>query len=371
MKDERIITLAKNIINYSCEIKKGEKVLIDSIGGETMLTKALICEVYKAGGIPFVNHENPEVLRVLLSGSNKDQLAKMAEYETLRMKDMDAYIGLRASLNSSEMGDVSSDKMKDYMDILIKPVHYEIRVKKTKWVVMRYPNHSMAQLAGVSTDRFEDFYFNVCNLDYRKMSKEMDALVSIMNKTDRVRIKGENTDISFSIKNLPAVKCDGHRNIPDGEVYSAPVKESVNGRISYNVPSVYQGITYENISLLFKDGKIVEADANHKDRINKVFDTDEGARFVGEFSFGLNPYIEKPMKDILFDEKISGSIHFTPGSCYDECNNGNKSSIHWDLVLVQRPEFGGGEIYFDDVLIRKDGLFVIDSLKGLNPENLK
>jgi aminopeptidase len=371
MIDSRIEKLAYNLINYSCKLGVGENVLIDSIGGETQLTKALIKEAYKAGGIPFVNNETPETLRVLLTEATKEQLEKMAQYESKRMNDMDAYIGLRASLNSSEMGDIPAEKMKAYMEYYVKPVHYEIRVNKTKWVVLRYPNHSMAQAAGMSTDRFEELYFNVCNLDYEKMSVEMNNLVDLMNATNKVRITGKDTDLSFSIKDLPGIKCDGHRNIPDGEVYSAPVKESVNGKISYNVPSIYQGVTFENIVLEFKDGKIVDAKANDTERINKIFDTDEGARFVGEFSIGLNPYIENPMKDILFDEKIKGSIHFTPGNCYDECNNGNKSSVHWDLVLIQRPEYGGGEIYFDNVLIRKDGIFVLDSLIGLNPEALK
>ncbi|OPZ92875.1 MAG: Aminopeptidase T [Firmicutes bacterium ADurb.Bin419] len=228
----------------------------------------------------------------------------------------------------------------------------------------------MAQLANMSTEDFEDFYFKVCNLDYSKMSKAMDNLVKVMENTDKVRLVAKDTDLTFSIKGLPAIKCDGKLNIPDGEVFTAPVKNSVNGFITYNTPAVYQGVTYENIRLEFKDGKIIKATANDTERINQIFDTDEGARFVGEFAIGVNPFIETPMKDTLFDEKIKGSIHFTPGSCYDECNNGNNSAVHWDLVLIQRPEYGGGEMWFDDVLIRKDGLFVIDELKCLNPENL-
>ena len=223
----------------------------------------------------------------------------------------------------------------------------------------------------MSTDAFEDYYFNVCNLDYSKMSKAMDKLVDLMNKTDKVRLTAKDTDLTFSIKDIPAIKCAGEMNIPDGEVYTAPVKDSINGTITYNTPSLKDGFTYENIKLTFKDGKIIEATANDTEKINKIFDMDEGARYVGEFAIGVNPYILNPMKDTLFDEKIAGSIHFTPGCCYDDAYNGNQSALHWDLVLIQRPEYGGGEIYFDDVLIRKDGLFVIDELKCLNPENLK
>lgn len=261
--------------------------------------------------------------------------------------------------------------MKMYNALYSHPVHSEQRVKHTKWVVLRYPNASMAQLANTSTEAFEDFYFDVCNLDYAKMDKAQDALADLMNRTDKVRITGPGTDLSFSIKNIGAVKCSGQKNIPDGEVYSAPVRDSVNGTISYNAATLYNGITFENIKFTFKDGKIVEATSNDTKRLNEILDSDEGARHIGEFAIGFNPYILHPMKDILFDEKIAGSLHFTPGQAYEETDNGNRSSIHWDLVLIQRPDYGGGEIYFDDVLIRKDGIFVVPELECLNPDQLK
>lgn len=371
MTDPRIEKLAHTLVNYSCRVKPGERVLIESIGFEVPLVKELIREVYKAGGLPFVTVKNDEFRRLLVNECSEEQLNLMASFELARMKEMQAYIGLRAGENASEMGDVPSDKMALYNKLFSKPVHSEQRVEHTKWVVLRYPNHSMAQLADMSTEAFEDFYFNVCNLDYSKMSRAMDSLVSFMEKTDRVRITGKGTDLSFSIKGMPAIKCEGLRNIPDGEVFSAPLKDSVNGHITYNTPAKYQGFTYEDIRLDFKDGKIIKATANDTEKINKVFDTDEGSRYVGEFSLGVNPYIEKPMKDTLFDEKIKGSIHFTPGSCYDECNNGNKSAVHWDLVFIQRPEYGGGEIWFDNTLIRRDGIFIPGELQCLNPENLK
>ncbi|MCX7748906.1 MAG: aminopeptidase [Clostridia bacterium] len=370
MRDARVEQLARNLIHYSVELKPGEKILIENIGGEIPLTKALIKEAYNAGGIPFLTIKNNELLRVLLNECNTEQIKEIASFEIARMKEMAAYIGIRSGENASEMGAVPSEKMKIYMEHYQKPLHTDLRVKHTRWCILRYPNHSMAQLADMATDLFDDFYFQVCNLDYGKMSKAIDSLVKFMEKADKVRITGKDTDLTFSIRGLPAVKCDGKMNIPDGEVFTAPVKDSVNGVISYNVPALYQGVTFDNIRLEFKDGKIVKATANETERINKIFDTDEGARYVGEFSIGLNPYIEKPMKDTLFDEKIRGSIHFTPGSCYDECNNGNKSAIHWDLVFIQRPEYGGGEIWFDDTLIRKDGIFIPDELKCLNPENL-
>ena len=255
---------------------------------------------------------------------------------------------------------------KEYADDVLNE-----RVDNTKWVILRYPNGSMAQLAGMNTEEFEDFYFDVCTLDYSKMDKAMDSLKALMERTDKVHIVGPGTDLTFSIKGMGGIKCAGEMNIPDGEVYSAPIRDSVNGVISYNAESNYRNFTFTNVRLEFKDGKIVNATANNTEKINEIFDTDEGARYVGEFALGVNPYITKPMNDILFDEKIAGSFHFTPGRAYEDMNNGNVSSIHWDLVCIQTPEYGGGEIYFDDVLIRKDGIFVIDELKCLNPENLK
>ncbi|MED1203165.1 aminopeptidase [Heyndrickxia acidicola] len=371
MKDPRIETLAKNLINYSVQLQPGEKVLIENFGLQKELVTALVKEAYAAGGYPFVSLKDTQVDRALLMGAQEDQFNMIADFEAEVMAKMDGYIGLRSGDNINEHADVPADKMKIHGNTIGKKVHRDIRVPKTKWVVLRYPNSSMAQLAKMSTEAFEDFYFDVCNLDYSKMDEAMTPLVELMNRTDKVRLVSEGTDLTFSIKDIPAVKCAGRLNIPDGEVYTAPVRESINGTITYNTPSPYQGFTFENVKLTFKDGKIVEATSNDTERINKIFDTDEGARYVGEFAIGVNPFILHPMQDILFDEKIAGSFHFTPGQCYDDAYNGNHSNIHWDMVVIQRPEYGGGEIYFDDVLIRKDGLFVIPELKGLNPENLK
>lgn len=371
MTDERINTLAKNLINYSCALKKGEKILIEAKGVDYMLVNALIRETYKVGGYPFVEMFDNRVSRELLLGETEELAKLRAKYDGYRMAEMDAYIGIRGGNNCNENSDVPSDKLQIDGEFYSHPVHHELRVKKTKWVVLRYPNEGMAEQAGMSTDGFEDFYFSVCNLDYSKMDKAMDALKKRLDNADKVRIIAKDTDISFSIKGIGSKKCAGGMNIPDGEIYTAPVRNSVNGVITYNAPSVQNGFKYENVSLTFKDGKIINATGNAPDKINAIFDTDEGARYVGEFAFGVNPFIVKPMGDILFDEKISGSIHFTPGACYDDCYNGNVSAIHWDLVQIQTKEYGGGEIYLDGELIRKDGRFVTEDLLCLNPENLK
>ena len=367
--DERVSRLAKLLTGYSCRLNKGEKVLIEYTGSSCRpLIKELIKEAYALGAVPFVNISDPQITRQLLMNADEDQLAFKNEVDMMQMKGMDAYIAVRASDNTSELSDVPSDKLA-LENRMSGPVLDE-RVNNTKWVVLRYPNDAMAQLAGMSNEAFEDFYFKVCKLDYGKMSKAMDALVSYMEKTDKVRLKGPGTDLTFSIKGIPAIKCDGQCNIPDGEVYTAPVRDSMNGIISYNTPSEEMGFTYENIVFEIENGRIVKATANDNDRINALLDTDEGARYFGEFAIGVNPFVLEPMKDTLFDEKICGSFHLTPGASYEDAPNGNHSAVHWDLVMIQRPEYGGGEIWFDDVLIRKDGLFTVPELECLNPENL-
>lgn len=370
--DERIKELAKNLVNYSMEVKEGDKVYINYVGMSTQdLARQLVKEVYKVGGVPFVNYTDPLLQREILLNCDQEQMSLSAKIDAAMMEEMDCYVGVRGSDNIAENSDVPGENMRIYETYYQTPVHHDVRVKKTRWVVLRYPNSSMAQLANMSQEAFEDFYFRVCNLDYAKMGKAMESLVDYMNRTDKVRITGPGTDLTFSIKDIPAVPCDGKANIPDGEVYTAPVKDSINGVLSYNTPSVYQGFTFEDVKFRFENGKIVEATANDTERINQVLDTDQGARYIGEFAIGVNPYILDPMKDTLFDEKIMGSFHFTPGNCYEEeAPNGNSSAIHWDLVCIQTPEYGGGEIYFDDVLIRKDGRFVVEELEGLNPENL-
>ncbi|MDD6764566.1 MAG: aminopeptidase [Firmicutes bacterium] len=370
MMDPRIKELSELLVNYSCDIQPGDKVLI-SYEGECCknLARQLIKDVYKAGGLPYSEIRDAAITREILLNCTEEQIMFKDKCDLEQMKGMQAYIAIRAGNNTAELADVPSEKLNLYSKLSRPTLDY--RVNETKWVVLRYPNYSMAQLANTSLENFEDFYFDVCTLDYRKMSEAMTPLVDLMNRTDKVQIKGPGTDLTFSIKGIGAVKCDGLRNIPDGEVYTAPVRESMNGIISYNTPSEEQGFTYENIVFQVENGKIVKATANDTKKINDLLDVDEGARYFGEFAIGVNPYILHPMKDTLFDEKIAGSFHLTPGMCYEDAPNGNKSANHWDLVMIQRPEYGGGEIWFDDVLIRKDGIFVLPELEGLNPENLK
>jgi aminopeptidase len=364
MQDARYARLASLLVDYSTNLKPGEKVLIESFDAPDDMTIALVRAARKAKAIPFVQLQRARVTRELALEIDARALDLTAAHELARMKKMDAYIAVRGSNNISELADVPIDKMK-LVAKKLRPLQDQ-RVQKTKWVVLRWPTPAMAQLAGMSTEAFEDFFFKVCTLDYRKLQPGMKALKTLMEKTDKVQIKGPGTDLQFSIKGIPAIICGGDRNIPDGEVFSCPVKDSVQGHVTFNAPSIYQSTAFDNIRLDFRDGKIVEATSNQAKKLNAVLDSDAGARYIGEFSLGCNPYIMHPMRDILFDEKIAGSFHFTPGQAYQEADNGNRSQVHWDMVSIQRKDYGGGAIYFDGQLVRENGEFLPKQLRSLN-----
>ncbi len=367
MADTRIDKLAEVLLDHSCRIERGEAVLIEGFDlPDTTLVSALIEKATARGSIPLVSLKTNEVLRDLYRHATPQSMKLAAEYERARMQSVQAYIGIRGAENSSQFADVPSERMELYQKHWWHTVHSEVRVKKTKWVVLRYPTPSFAQAAKMSTPAFRDFFFEVCTADYARMEADQRPLKRRMEAADKVRITAPHTELEFSIQGIPVIGCAGGRNIPDGEVFTAPVRDSINGVIQFNTPSRYQGVVFENIRFEFKNGQIVKATANESDRLNKILDSDEGARFCGEWSMGCNNAIREPMLDTLFDEKIGGSFHLTPGQAYDEADNGNRSQIHWDLVLIQRADYGGGEIYFDDELIRRDGLFVPEELKPLN-----
>lgn len=365
MHDPRVDQLARQLVGYSVALKKGEKILIDLYDVPSSIGLALIRETRRKGGVPFIRIHDSRLNREMLMGATDDQYALIAKNLLAEMKGMDAYIAVRGSQNIAEASDVPAKNM-TLASKHMRPV-IDWRVTKTRWCVLRWPTASMAQQAGMSTEAFEDFYFDVCLVDYKALLPAANALKKLMDATSDVRITGPGTDLRFSIKNIPAIACAGNCNIPDGEVFTAPVKDSVEGVISYNAPTIYQGIPFDSIRLVFEKGRIVQAESPGKTKeLNKILDSDPGARYIGEFALGYNSRIKHPMRDILFDEKIGGSFHFTPGNAYEEADNGNRSQVHWDMVCIQRKDYGGGEIHFDGKLIRKDGVFLPKSLAKLN-----
>lgn len=361
--------LAEKLTDYSCNIQSGEKVLVTYSDTPSSFIEILIEKIYSKKAIPIIFRMDNIIKRRLLLGSTIDTMNYYRDIVEPIMKSVDAVILIGGSHNDFELSDISKDIIADYYKQYIEPIHFKIRCSK-KWVVLRYPTPSFAQSCQMSSEKFYDYFFDVCTLDYSKLNKLMDPLKELMEKTDQVKIETPTTNLTFSIKNMPVIKCSGECNIPDGEIYTAPIKNSINGYIVFNIPAIVNGIEFSDIKLTFKDGKIIESNCNDNIKFLEILNTDDGSRYVGEFAFGLNPHYNKPIKDILFDEKMSGSIHLAIGSSYEDCNNGNKSAVHLDLIQSHKEEYGGGKIYFDNQLIYENGLFICSNLVALNGENL-
>jgi aminopeptidase len=370
MLDPRIQQLADVLVRHSVRVEPGDRVLVEAFDLPPEATACFVRSLAEAGAVPVVETRHNRVLRELYRNATEEQMRLIGGFELARMKEMNGYIGLRGGPNATEFADVPAERMALYQKHWWTPTHSEQRCTHTKWVVLRWPSPSMSQAAGMSTDAFEDFYFRACCFDYGRMERAVEPLKARMLRTREIRLVGPGTDLTLGKGEINVIPCTGRRNIPDGECFTAPVRDRVNGTISFNTATIYQGKTFENVRLTLKSGKIVEATASDTAALNTILDSDEGARYIGEFSLGFHPHILHPMKDTLFDEKIAGSLHFTPGMAYEIADNGNRSQVHWDMVLIQRPDYGGGEIYFDGELVRKDGLFVVEDLLDLNPDRL-
>ena len=363
---DKLKELANSIVSYSIHVEKDEKVLITTQSIETReFISYLIEAIYKSGGVPVLKINDPLLGAQLSEGNNEARIEVLKQIQENEVELFDSFINIRYSMNDYESKNVGGEMAKKLSQALLPSS--DVRVNQRKWVLLNYPSLLDSFKAKMTSREFNNYALDVMTVNYQKMKELIKPLKELMDKTDKVRIVSPGTDLEFSIKGMTSIPCVGEMNIPDGELYSAPIKNSVNGTITYNTPSPYQGGVYNNVSLEFKNGKIIKATCDgDNEKLNEIFNTDEGARYVGEFSLGFNPKILYPMGDILYDEKILGSLHFTPGQAYKDCYNGNDSGIHWDMVLIQRKDYGGGEIYFDDVLIRKDGMFVLEELKPLN-----
>ena len=363
------IELAKRLVHHSCKVKRNEKVLISYSDTPNTLIEAIIEEVTSVNAIPIVFRLDKSIKRRLLLNSSENMMQYYHNIVKPIMSSADAVILIGGSHNDFELSDVSPETFSNYSKLYIEPIHFKIRCSK-KWVLLRYPTPSFAQSSGISSESFEEFFYKVCTLDYEELDKKMDNLKQLMENTDKVHIITPTTDLTFSIKDMPAIKCSGQCNIPDGEIYTAPIKDSVNGYIEFNVPAIDNGMEFNKIKLVFENGKIIDFDCNNKEGFEEILNTDSGSRYLGEFAFGLNPYCTEPRKDILFDEKMISSIHLAIGSSYEDCFNGNISAVHLDLIQSHRKCHGGGKIYFDDGLIYENGYFIYSNLVDLNPKKL-
>lgn len=362
MYDARNRELAEKIIGYSTRTEKGDNVLVEVFGlNGAHLAQEMAQAAFDRGANPFIQIHDTDIVRIERERGDRDYWSRRRDVAGMpTMKEMDVYIGLRASENIYELGGVSPEADKAYSEEYFRPVHSRERVNNTRWCVMRYPSPAFAMNARMPTDRFADFYYKACLLDYAELGERMKPLHERLAAAKEVKLVGEGTDITLGIEGQNWIPCAGDVNIPDGEIFSSPIIDSVNGTITY-APSVYNGKPFGWIRFDVKDGVIVDCDSDNKEALESILDTDEGARRFGEFAIGTNPHISEPMFDILFDEKIWGSIHLTPGQAYDMASNGNSSAVHWDLVCI------GSDVIIDGEKVREGRYWVVDDLKPLNP----
>ncbi|GAA4726414.1 aminopeptidase [Brevibacillus fulvus] len=365
MKRQEWARLAETIVHHSLGLKRGQRVLIEVVGQAEPLVDAIVHAVWDVGAHPFFRFHPTEELRSLILHADSRQLHLLATREVERQRTMDGFIGIRADENLYEFSDLPKEQYNRYVKLYMQPLQAAM-AELEKWVLLKYPTYGMAQLAKMSLSQLQQNYLAACNLDYQKLQEMVQPLAQWLEKTEHVRIVGPDTDLHFSIKGIPHYLCDGKYNLPDGEIFTAPLLESAEGKITFNVPATYMGLIFEQVSLEFRQGKVVRVRSSDETRLTELLSCDEGARQLGEFGIGLNPYIRQPMYNTLFDEKMAGSIHLALGQAYPMAENGNVSNLHLDLVLCQLPEFGGGSLFFDNVLIRKDGMFQPPELQRLN-----
>lgn len=365
MRDERDEVLAALLISYCLDLQSGERLMVEVGGSEALeLAKVVIRQATARGAVPFWHYNDPSLQRQWIGHATEAQYEAFTNLQLRLLDECEAWLIVRAEDNPFDLADLQPEQLKMYQTLYVEPVLERRHTRGVKWCLLRYPSNSVAQLSEMSKEAYADLYYDVCCLDYASMSAAMEPLVELFERTDMVHIMGPGTDLTFSIKGIPSMKWDGRSNLPDGELMTAPVRDSVNGVIAYNTPGLYQGSLFHGIRFEVKHGRIVDASCHgDNERLNGILDMDEGARYFGEFALGLNPFILHPSRDVLFTEKIAGSFHLTPGNCYEEASNGNHSAIHWDLVQIQREDYGGGEIYFDGELVRKDGVFVDEKLE--------
>lgn len=373
MDQQDLKRLARQFAVNAVRTGPGDNIWIEYKGPKARIIADACAEaVTEAGGTPLLVDSSAATLTSVIGALSPDGIETIGAEKLARMKTMQGYIRVDDDADEEKIG-LSAEQMGLYKTAL-RPMT-DHRVNHTRWLVTAAPTEEFAAACGMSFPQFENFYRDVCLVDYNAMSAAVQPLKKIMTEGKKVHIlsPAQETDLTFSIEGIPAIPCTGTVNIPDGECFTAPVKDSINGTIKFG-PSSYNGQKFQFIRLTFRDGHIEDAVAENAERtamLNRMLDTDDGARYVGEFAINFNPYIKHPTGSILFDEKIDGGLHLAMGACYDDAPNGNKSAVHWDMVHIQRPDYGGGEIWIDDRLIRRDGIFVVPELEALNPENLK
>jgi len=372
MTDPRIEKLADVLVNYSVTVRPGDKVLVQGDAPAGSLIKAVYAKVLQAGGHPLMLVSLPGVDELYFRYASDEQLQHVPEPVKLAMETYDVRISIRGTENTKVLSGVDparlvlrnraqTDLMKTFMQ---RSASGELR-----WTTTLFPTNAYAQDAETSLSDYEDFVYGAClgaclpDMDdptgyWHRFSAWQQKIVDWLKGKERVHVIGPETDLHLSVAGRVFINCDGHKNMPDGEVFTGPVEDSVEGHVHFSYPAIHQGREVAGVRLWFEGGRVVKASAEKNENfLLSTLDTDEGSRYVGEFAVGTNKGITRFTRQILFDEKINGSFHMALGAGYPETGSKNESAIHWDMICDMRD---GGEIWVDDELLYKDGRFVIE-----------
>jgi aminopeptidase len=356
LADPRVVKQAKVLVDYSLKVKRGEKVVVLADFQSEPLIKEIYRLLIRRGAYKVkLKIGSYEFSEIYFKEAKNDQLDYFPKIDMDEIKYSDCYIRIKSPLNTRGLTNVDTKKISRRSRVLRKITNY--RVENTRWVVTIFPTHAQAQEADMSLSEYEDFVFTAINkVDWKKVHKDQEKLRKLVDNTAKVRIVGKGTDLQVSIRGRKAVNAGGENNMPDGEVFTSVVENSTKGFITYSFPALYLGKEFHDVRLEFKSGKVVNASAEKGEKdLNKILDVDKGARYVGELGIGNNFKIQKFTKDILFDEKIGGTVHIALGKGYKETKSLNKSAIHWDMIKDLR---NGGELWFDDKLVQRNGRWI-------------
>lgn len=367
MPDPRIVTVAETLVNYSAEIQPGDLVAISGTTETVPLIQTLYQKALEADGFPTVFAGVPGLSGLLYEFGSDEQITFISPVQELVVNEFDVTITIRGAVNTKALSNVDpaqQAKREAAHGKIIEVLMQRGAERDLKWVATQFPTNAYAQDAEMSLREYEDFVYTACLVDepdpvtaWQELAEQQARLIEYLRDKDQVRIVSEDTDLTLSIKDRTFVNSDGKNNFPDGEIFTGPVEDSVNGVVTFDFPAIMAGREVEGVRLRFEDGGVVEASARKNEAfLKEMLQTDEGAPYLGEFAFGTNYKIQRFTKDTLFDEKIGGTVHMALGAGYPETGSQNESAIHWDMICDIRR---GGEVYVDGELFQKDGQFII------------
>ncbi len=366
MLDPRVAKMADVLINYSLEIKPGDKLVITGPPPAAPLIRECVRAALKAGGHPVVNATIPGVDEVLFAEASEEQLRFLPQTLVDEVEYFDARLAIRAADNTKSLSGVDPDRISLWQasrGSLGRRVMQRAAAGELRWCGTLFPTEAHAQDAEMSLAEYENFVWNSCLLDqpdpaegWRRVRAEQQHIVDYLMGHDTIRIVAPGTEVSYRVGGRTWINSDGKRNFPSGEVFTGPIEDSVDGEVRFTYPAIYTGREVEDVRLRFEAGKVVDARAGRgQEFLRAMLDTDAGARYLGEVAFGLNYGIQRFTRNILFDEKIGGTMHMALGRAYPDTGGKNDSAIHWDLICDLRE----GEVYADGELCYQNGKFVI------------